>query len=122
MNTKITKGKKHQQRQHNNNSNPATHPLHGTCTEPNPLPIVLLATPNISKLAPINTNTNRMYNTPTVTLVKKILPTRLVPNFSIFCGKGMVRRRRQNNGMGKKIHIMWPHVIIEPIVVFEICS
>mmetsp|Transcript_18304 Transcript_18304/g.39566 ORF Transcript_18304/g.39566 Transcript_18304/m.39566 type:complete len:121 (-) Transcript_18304:115-477(-) len=95
-------------------------PLHGTCTDPNPICILLLATTKINKLAPIKTYTNRIKNVPTETLVKNILPTNLVPNFSILRYDGNERSTRQKTGIGKNIHITWPHVIIEPAML-EIC-
>jgi hypothetical protein len=90
-----------------------------------------------------------MYTVPTDTRVKKMFPTRLVHDFSIL-ENGTASRMRHRIGRGKKIHIIWlcamqskekvlvrrtqwnvkpkllalshPHVIIEPIVAFCICS
>ena len=91
-----------------------THPLQGTCALPNPAWIDLHATPKISRLAPKNTFTSLTWKGPTLTRVKNIFPTTFVPNFSIRRPRGTERRRKQKKGMGKKIHITWPHVIIEP--------
>jgi len=91
-----------------------THPLQGACAEPKPRRMVALAMPKMRKLIPMKTCTSRMRTGPTETRVKKIPPTRSTPRLSrylsITLGRGTKSRIRQKSGIGKKIHIMCPHV------------